>query len=804
MKMYEQDTKVRTGNALGVFLVALSTLMLEITLTRIFSVTLWYHFGALAVSLAMFGIGASGVFVYVLPGLFRREALSQHLAIFCTLFGISTAICFYIQLRIPFTPVLSLASQAWLALIYIITAVPFFLSGLCISLIFTHLPSQIGKLYFMDLIGAGLGCLLAVVTMSVLSAPNVVLVSAILAGIGGFSFARAADRAPVRRIMVLCIVLAALLPLNIHANLFRLEFVKGKTYKQPEYERWNAYAYIGISGAVAKERPFGWGMSKTWKGIPPRERLMLIDAGAGTVITEFKGDLDEVDHLMYDVTSIGHYLFQDHSILIIGAGGGRDILAALALGAGSVSGLEYNASIVEAVSNQFAEFSGHIYDLPGVQKIIAEGRSYVHSCTDSFDLIQAALVDSWAASASGAFVMAENFLYTKEAFAAFLDRLTDGGVLSITRFNIRQSPQVLRTVSIAMEVLRDRGISRPQDHLMVILARRAGRVVGTVLVSKRPFTDAQIKTIEREALRLEFSIGWLPGREPGGDLGALLSAEDPQRFISEFVYDISPPTDDRPFFFHMATTPKALRQSLRDSRTVSSRKITVKFNGPLILLAVLIIATVLAVLCILVPLYTRRGDVRGIAGKGVSIGYFACLGIGFMLVEIPLMQRLTLLLGHPVYSLSVVLFALLVFAGCGSLITSRMQPSRAGSYLKVVMLLLIAVLGLYNFFIPAFVSRFIALSTGGRIALAVASLLPVGLLLGMPLPLGMRVLASRAPKLIPWVWGINGACSVVASLFALALAMTVGFTWTMAVGIAAYLLALTLALMPSFRSIPPV
>jgi hypothetical protein len=770
--------------------------MLEITLTRIFSVTLWYHFGALAVSLAMFGIGASGVFVYVLPKLFRRERLGRQISMLCTLFGISIPICFYIQLRIPFVPVLSLASLARLTLLYAITAVPFFISGLCISLIFTHRSSQIGKLYFMDLIGAGLGCLAAVVAMSVLSAPNVVLISAVLAGIGGFAFARAASGTSVRRILALCIVLAVLLPLNTRANLFQLEFVKGEAYKQPEYERWNAYAYVGIWGATAKKRPFGWGMSRTWKGSAPRERMVRIDAGAATVITEFEGDLDAVEHLKYDVTSIGHYLFRDHSVLIIGAGGGRDILAALALGAGSVGGLEYNASIVEAVSGPYAEFSGDVYQLPGVRKIIAEGRSYAHSTADSFDMIQAALVDSWAASASGAFVMAENFLYTKEAFAAFLDRLTESGILSITRFNLPQSPQVLRTVAIAMEVLRDRGISQPENHIMVIMADKAG----TILVGNQAFTAEQIQTIESEARRLRFVTAWLPGSGSTGDLSTLLSAEDPEPFISGFVYDISPPTDDKPFFFHMATTPEAMRQSLKTAGVVKLGKFNVKWYGPLVLLAVLLVATVLAVLCIIVPLYLRRADVRGITGRGVSLGYFACLGIAFMLVEIPLMQRLTLLLGHPIYALSVVLFALLVFAGCGSLISSRLRAASAGTYLRGVLLVLIVVLCVYNFMVPTFVSRFIGLRTWGRIAIAVATLLPVGLLLGMPLPLGMRVLSGRAPKLIPWVWGVNGACSVFASLFALALAMTVGFTWTMAVGTAAYLLALLLTLVPSFTA----
>ena len=784
----EPAPQLRLGNALGVFFVALSTLVLEIALTRIFSVTLWYHFGGLAVSLAMFGVGASGVFVYVLPNLFKPAAMGRQLYRLGALFGVSIAVCSYLQLHIHFVPVFSLSSVAKLTLLYAVTAVPFFLSGLCISLIFTHLPAQIGKLYFMDLLGAGLGCILAVATMSVLTAPNVVLLSAVTAGLGSLCFATATNPAPIKRSLVLCAALLALLFTDVHLNVFRFDFAKGAVYERPEYERWNSYAYIGIWGARSEPRPSGWGLSETWRRPGPPERMLKIDAGCATVITEFTGDLGKVEHLKCDVASIGHYLFQDHQVLVIGAGGGRDVLASLGFGARAVHALEYNASIVEAVNDHFAAFSGRVYDLPRVHKIIAEGRSYVQRSPDAYDLIQLSLVDSWAANASGAYVMAENFLYTKEAFAAYFDRLTDQGVLSITRFYLPQAPQLLRVVSIAAEVLRQKGIARPENHLMVILKGRGG----TVLISKPPFTPAQVQTVDQQVRRLQFNLAWAPGQTATNAFAQFLTAGDPKHVLADFVYDISAPTDDKPFFFHMANSLKALRHTLQLTGAGGPSAWNVKWYGTFVLLAVLLIATTLAILCILLPLYFKRADLRGLTGIGTSLGYFACLGVGFMLVEIPLMQRFTFFLGHPVYALSVILFSLLVFAGCGSLLSSRMRKRFTESYLRRSLLLLIVALVAYNLLLPAFMNHFLGLSTAGRITLAVLALLPLGLLLGMPLPLGMRVLAGRAPRLIPWLWGINGACSVFASLFAIALAMTVGFTWTMLVGTAAYLLALTL------------
>lgn len=792
------ESRVRIGNALGVFFVALSTLMLEIVLTRIFSVTIWYHFGALAISLAMFGIGASGVLVYIVPSVFGRERLQRQLPVLCAVFAASIAVCFFLQLGIAFIPRFSLAAIGTLTLFYIVTAVPFFFSGLCISLIFTHLPLQIGRLYFMDLLGAGLGCIIAVGAMFLFSAPNVVLLAALLASIGSICFASAAQQKRWGGVTIVALGLAALLGVNLRTNVFRLDFVKGKLYPVKDFEKWNPYAYVSVGKVLTGEEPFGWGLSRKWKGTPPAERVLTIDAGAATTITKFDGDYKDVDYLRFDVTSIGHYLLKNHKTFIIGAGGGRDVLAALAFGAHSVHALEYNASVVDAANDYFGDFSGHVYELPNVKKIVDEGRSYAQRSDEKFDFIQASLVDSWAANASGAYVMAENFLYTKQAFSTFFEHLTDRGLLSISRFNFAQTPQLLRAVSVALAVLKEHGVEQAADHLMVVTARHGN--VGTMLLARTPFSEAQVRTMQRETQRLGFALEWAPGRKSKSEIAKLLTADDPERFISEYPFDLSPPTDDKPFFFHMANSRRAWKHLAQIAeRRGGVSGFNLKWYGTFVLLGVLLVASVLAVVCILLPLYTfKRADLRGVKGKSALLGYFTCLGLGFMLVEIPLMQRFTLFLGHPVYALSIVLFAVLMFAGFGSLISSQMQSAPAEVYLRRVLLVLVVVIGLYNYLVPGFMNQFIVYSAPVRMGLAVLVLLPLGLLLGMPLPLGMRVVERRAVRLIPWMWGVNGACSVFASLFALALAMTFGFTRTMLGGHAIYLIALLLAL--TFRT----
>jgi spermidine synthase len=794
----EAETRVRTGNALGVFFVALATLMLEITLTRIFSVTIWYHFGSLAISLAMFGVGASGVLVYLAPGLFAPERMQRQLPVFCTLFAISIAFCFFLQLGIAFVPRFSMASLGSLTLLYLVTAVPFFLSGLCIALIFTHRPLQIGRLYFADLVGAGLGCVTAVGAMFLLSAPDVVLLAAVLAAIGSVCFGAVGGR--VRGPVVACLGLVALFGFNLKTNALRIDFVKGKVYAKQDFEDWNPYAYVGVGEITREKRPFGWGLSSVWEGTAPAERAVKIDAGAATTISEFSGDLAVVEHLQHDVTSIGHYLLDGHKVLVIGAGGGRDILAAKALGADTIHALEYNASVVKAVEEVFADFSGMPYSLPGVTKIVDEGRSYTRRTSESYDIIQASLVDSWAANASGAYVMAENFLYTKEAFTTFYEHLTDRGILSISRFNFARTPQLLRSASLAMAVLNDMGIENAGDHLVIVTARRGN--VGTLLMSKQPFESSQVETLRREAARLAFEVRWAPGAELKNEIAELLTTSDPQAFIDAHMFDITAPTDNKPFFFHMMSTSKAWKE-LTSGREEGGQVagFAVKWYGNFVLLGVLAIATILAVVCILLPLFAfKRSALEGVKDKHALLGYFTCLGVGFMLVEIPMMQRFTLFLGHPVYALAVVLFSILLFAGVGSLITSRMQAASAETYLKRVLVGLLGVVALYVFVVPKLLDMFIVQEAPVRMVIAVVALMPLGLILGMPLPLGMRIVQRRASQLIPWMWGVNGACSVFASLFAIYMAMNIGLRNTVLYGAAVY--AIALLLVASLRTTP--
>lgn len=789
--MFSAARKPHAGTALGVFFVALATLVLEISLTRIFSVTLWYHFGAMAISLAMLGLGASAVLVYLNPSFFSRERVHRQLSTLCALFAATIAISFYLLLKIEFVPTFSPSSIANLALLYAVTALPFFFSGLCIALIFAHFADQIGRLYFVDLVGAGLGCLVAVVSMSRFPAPTVVLFASTCAGVGSICFSLVEDRRRSFLPAALTLGLLALVGINQRVGLYEISFVKGEDYARPEYEAWNSYAYVSVSEVRRGARPFGWGLSNAWHGPTPSQRMLKIDADAATPITEFTGDLSVADHILHDVSSIAHTILSDHKVLILGAGGGRDILAALAAGAVAVDALEYNRSVVEAVNERFADFSGGIYEQPGVRKIVAEGRSYVQRTDEHYDLIQASLVDSWAANASGAYVMAENFLYTREAFESYLEHLTDDGILSMTRFNFEKTPQGLRVLAIAREVLSDAGVQNPSDHLIVV---RAGVIV-TTLISKSPFRPDQIQMMRDWVDRLDFTLEWAPGESIKSVLGTLASTGDPENLIENFPLDISVTTDDRPFFFHMANSPSSF-QYMREHAIDSD---DTKWYGTFVLLAVLVIATLFAILCIVVPLYTfRREDLQGVSERWPMLLYFSCLGIGFMLVEIPLMQRFTLFLGHPVYALSVVLFSLLLFAGCGSYLSTRWPSLDADRLARRSLALLLVLLLLYNFLLPTFMGFFLTAPISARIMLAALALLPLGILLGIPLPAGVAVLERRAVRMVPWAWGINGAWSVFASLFALAMAMTVGFRWTMLIGTASY--AVAFALMWRLRS----
>jgi hypothetical protein len=565
--------------------------------------------------------------------------------------------------------------------------------------------------------------------------------------------------------------------------------VKGKREPRPLFEKWNSFSRISVIGDPTQPSPpRGWGLSATY----PRDRsvpqlALLIDASALTLLTAFDGRLETVEHLKYDVTNVAHWLRRDARVLVVGAGGGRDILSALAFGQRDVVGVEINGAILDVVNAHFGSFTGHLDRDPRVTFVNDEARSYIARLRQRFDILQISLIDTWAATGAGAFVLSEHSLYTTEAWTLFLDRLTPRGLLSVSRFYFDPRPdETYRVTSLAVAALAQRGVTRPREHIAIVRhatgadGQRAPLGVATLLVSPAPLSPTDVDALEEVARRLRFDIVLSPRHAATAAFETLTSGQDLSAFYARFPVNIAPPTDDRPFFFHTLRLNDIFSGALWRAGLGGD---TSNVDAVYVLGMLLLDVVSLTALCVIVPLALTI-DRRVLAGTTPLFVFFAGIGLGFMLVEISQMQRLIVFLGHPTYGLSVVLFAMLVSSGLGSLVAGRFDG--VGVRAASPMVALVAMLAVFGAATPFAIRAFEAATTPARIAVAIGLLVPIGFLMGMAFPLGMRAAAGRAPALAPWLWGINGATSVCASVFAVAIALHWGITTSFWTGVACY------------------
>ena len=441
--------------------------------------------------------------------------------------------------------------------------------------------------------------------------------------------------------------------------------------------------------------------------------------------------------------------------------------------------------------DRFREFSGGIYTHPRVRIAVDDGRSFVRRAPDQYDVIQASLVDTWAATAAGAYTLTENSLYTVEAFNDYLDHLTDGGMLTITRWVF----DGLRLVSLAQEVCEARGCSAA-DQLAIVRQKD----VATFLFKKTPFTAEEIARLRAVAAQLQFDVLYAPGPAHGsealqdalvggtqlGDYARLILAADRHAFYAAYPQDITPTTDDRPFFFHTTKVESQFQTAFGRSMLFG--------NGLSALLTLMAISGALVVLFVVGPLVVvGRGASSSERPRGwmAWLAFFGALGAGFMLIEVAVLQRFVLLLGHPVYSLTVTLFSLLLGTGLGAA-WSRRFDDRGLRRTGAIALALVAVLGcLILIVITPLVAWAIPFTRPARMAIAVVTLVPLGVALGLPMPTGLRMLGAKAPQMIPWAWAMNGALSVVGATLAIFIAMNWGFSTTLLAASGAYLIGLS-------------
>ena len=787
----------------GLFMVTLATLMYEILLTRIFSVTMWYHFAFVAVSIAMFGMTIGALCVYLIPNYFTYSRTKYHLSLFSLFFAVSIVISFLTHLTIPFcyekSFVASLVGFYSIALTYIVISFPFIFSGICVCLCLTRFPRQISKLYAADLAGAALGCILIVYILSFVDGPSAVFVVALLACLGAIFFSQEASNGKLCKIAVICSVLlfgfviVNTVQARINFPLLRLMWVKGSFEPPAIFEKWNAFSRIRVSGEPNKlSRPQSWGFSSVYDYEAKARQLVIdIDASVTTVLTGYDGNPQSVEYLKYDIMNLVHYMRPNASVLVVGSGGGRDVLSALAFNQKSVVGVEINQNIIDVVNKRFGDFTGHLSDDRRVKFVNDEARSFVARSPSKFDIIQVSFIDTWAATASGAFVLAESSLYTVEAWKIFLQHLNTNGVLTFSRWFFKDRPgEIYRLTSLASASLKELGIVNPRDHILILKNMWWGNLkdmpdgVGTILVSRQAFSQKDLSIIEDVAKRLKFDIVLSPVYCADEKFAGIMSLADSDKFISDFPINISAPRDNNPFFFHMLRFKDVFNYKLWDQGMVSFNMKAISILGFL-----LIIVFGLTIICVIVPLVlSGKGAISGDVVPGFI--YFGAIGLGFMFIEISQMQRLSVFLGHPTYGLSVVLFTLLLSSGIGSFLTSKIDDSIVFRKGLIRLLLNLFVLLIFGVVTPGAIVMFDSFTTLIRIIVAVVILFPAGLFMGMAFPLGMKITNRRFSFFSSWFWGINGATSVCASVLAVALSLNWGISFTFWSGFTAYFAAL--------------
>ena len=769
----------------GIAATSAALLMTELALTRIFSVTMFYHFAFLAISIALFGLSASGVFVYVKRQRLALAATPELLCGAALLHSAATLFALALLVRISVSLNASLDNVLRMLAIYACAALPFFTGGAVISIAFARLTQRINTLYAADLLGASSGCLLLVPLLNELGAPGVVMSAAGLSAFAAVCFAPA--RARLRALGVAALLVAVPLWLQLAGVApFDVVQTKGHDGARVLFSKWNSFSRIGVY-----DLPHGdWSLSPRYKGPLPATLLMDIDASAATSILKSSGRIDDAAHLRYDLSALAYHLAEQPGgfrALVIGPGGGRDLASALLFGARRVDGVEINPIIARDVMlERFREFSGGIYANPRVAIHVEDGRSFVRRSPDRFDVIQASLVDTWAATAAGAYTLTENSLYTVEAFGEYLDHLTPNGMLTITRW----VPDGLRLVSLAQEACAQRGLDAAQ-HLAIARYKN----VITFILKRAPFAREEAERLQGVALELGFELLYAPGMAPGVAVGKpiasrpmgstaadyrdLILAPDRGAFMTAYPLDIHPTTDDRPFYFHVTR--------LRDQFQVAFGHEMLFGNGLSALITLFGISVALVLVFIIGPLLAAAQ--RPGPGSLPWLAYFAAIGAGFMLLEVALLQRFVLLLGHPVYSLTVTLFSLLLGTGLGSLLGRRVPDERIVPVTVRALLAATAVAGIAAFALASVLDLVIAWPLAARMALAAALLIPLGMILGMALPGGMRLLDKARPQIVPWAWGVNGAFSVIGATLAVFIAMNWGFSVTLSIAGLVYVLA---------------
>ncbi len=804
----------------GLFITTSSILMLQLLQTRILSAVTWYHLAFLSISTAMLGMTVGSIYVYLKPEKFMKEQFFQNLAWYSIASALTIVFAFAIQIIL--LPSINssgiLGVLTWVQIVFFMT-IPFFFSGIVVALALTRSPFPWGQVYAVDLLGAASGAIFVIGLLNHFSGPQSILWTATFMVLAGLFFTWAHSGAQVIKVkeenvenaenqkarsrisllwfksswqfFVLVVVFALL---GIWGEyFFSLNSVKGdsSTSQSLWRDKWNSYSRITAAPPIIAT-PRLWGPSpkfdkSQWK-LPLSD--LLIDGLAATELLGLKGNINQAEFLRYDVTNLAYHLPSRDKVAIIGVGGGRDIYSALLFEAKSITGIEVNPTFIDfqLVDDEISSFVG-LKQFSNVNLIVDEARSWFARSEDRFDLIQMSLIDTWAATGAGAFSLTENGLYTTDGWKIFLQSLSDDGVFTVSRWYYPQNSDFVdggRIVSLAMSTLFEMGIKKPRDHIYLATSG----IISTIVVSLSGFSEEDLQSLDKAAEELEFVTHLRPNKEiqhADPYLKEMIQVKDMsslKEYLQKSIWDLTPPDDNRPFFFNQL--PYSSLTNLLMVLTESHKGLVsgnIKATRTLLLL--FFISLLFVILTVIFPLLRGLRGVSPLLAVGGS-AYFMFIGIGFMLVEIAFLQHFSIFLGHPVYSLSVVLFSLILSTGVGSFLSDKISLDSSLSFV-IWSLLISGYLLSQSLWLPHLLAENESATLIIRVSLTVLILLPAGILMGFGFPTGMKLVEPIDSKSTPWFWGINGASGTLAASVAVLCSISLGITTTMRLGGICYL-----------------
>lgn len=800
----EDEAPARLPRWLTILLVSLAGLLLEVAYTRVISFKLWYYYTYLVIGLSLLGIGSGGIVVAIWAPV--RRAATDRIVARCSLWGaLSIAVGYWVIARLPLNTVAIWDYGTWasfrnlgaLAIVCFSLFATFIGLGIILATLLGRAGTGLAGLYFADLVGAGAGCLLAIPLIVWLSPPQVVALAALVFGAVGLLSLPSARSLLGAFGAVLVVVLAAGVSSEDRLPSIRVEDTKLRT-DGALFSDWGPVFRVDVTEYAANAPSYFLVHDGTW----------------GSGIHRFDGDETGLTKYATDSRAIPFDVLggPPDRELIIGSAGGQEILASLFRGAEDIEAVELNPVTVSLLTDHFADYTGRLPERPEVQLTQGDGRTYLARSDSTYDLVWYVAPDSYAATnaaSSGAFVLSESYLYTEDMVSETLEHLTDAGIMVIQFGELRFEDLPLRTaryIATAREAMATMGIDDPSRHVLVAAELRDGPDLSTIVLKRTPFSAAEVERFRTGLLDIPLHHAIHPAEEAyrGHPVSRLASGNDTEvaALVESFPREIGPIDDDAPFFWHFTSFRDVLADIFEPITEIDPEDSI----GERVLLLLLGFAVAYAGVFLLLPFVAVRTTWRALPRKATSAAYFACLGLGFMFYEITMIQRLVRFLGYPTYSLTVTLTSILVSTGLGALLSNRFAGAAARRAVPVLLGVLALLTAFYQLFLDGVTDSLQASSLGVRIVSALLLLVPLGLCLGMFMPLGLgavSALTDRGAEYVAWGWAVNGFFSVIGSVLTTILAMAFGFRAVQIAALAVYAVAV-LAFVRLARPAPAV